>query len=288
MNSKLVKKAVCFALPCFALAGNCAPVSDQDKVANFNVQTSENVAQSQNIGFYGGIGLNTSWTKSDFGMHLNVNQDYFPYAGGYAGAKKTINKIGYNLFLGLDYNFNSNWFVAGEFDLNLNHAKHGHDFMDDEGIEIDPRQGDGKRISYVNVCHGNELGLSAKVGRHFDDCDLYGILGIATKQVGITYSFDDSNVNVYKDFSTNFKKRIYSFVAGAGVSKKISKHISCAMEYKYKIYGNANKSVDLVEPTKEVLGPNGAGGFLEHDIGPRNFKVKTDKHEISLRFIIGV
>lgn len=240
---------------------------------------------SDSFKFHAGVGLDTSWTKSDFGMRFDVNHDNFPGTGGYASNKKTINKIGGEFFAGLGYTFSTNWFITGEFNINIKHIKHKHDFKESEDVESDPYNNDDQRISYIDVNHSNELGLSARLGHHFNVCDLYGILGITTKQVNVTYSFDANHIDVRdgEDFSTNYKKRIYGIIIGAGAAKKVSKHISCALEYKCKLYGNANKDIDLRNETKTLFRLD-----EEHDTAPRNFRVKTDKHELSFRVVVNI
>ena len=132
---------------------------------------------------------------------------------------------------------------------------------------------DTDRVSYIKVRHGDEWGLSLKIGKEINCYSVYGILGATTKRVDIEYSLDGSNPDVIGDgFGINPKKRVWGAVFGLGGSKKINNRVSCSLEYKYKAYNSAKKNVDCVGLSRNAYG-------AAHDTSVRNFKVKSDKHE---------
>lgn len=249
-------------------------------VACSSVQ-AEQVASSNSVNFYAGASVAGSWTSSDFNMDYEVNTDYFSEAKPWAKHKESsIGRVGAGFHAGIKKKFNNNLFVAGEFGYTLSRAKHHHDFTDEEDTEIDTI---GSSMSYINVKHGDELALALKFGKNCNSFDFYGIVGVTTKDVEIEYaaSKDSSWVTENDQFSVSTKKRAWGAVFGVGGSKKINDKISCFLEYKYKLYNSAKKDVNCQAQTRDAWGtPTDPDDY--HDKSDRHFKVKSDKHEISL------
>lgn len=236
-------------------------------------------------GFYGGADLVNSWTSSDFHMDYSVVDvdEERSNVGPYANNKKNgISKFGVGLFAGVRKNFQNNYFLSGEISYIFSDTHHKKDFTQSEDAERFLNADDSERISYIDVKHGNELGLSLKFGKEFRSCGVYGILGMTTKEVEIKYGVDGTHTDLASGFEVNPKKRVYGAIFGLGVSKDVNERISCAFEYKYKTYGSAKKSVDCREASKKMNWGDA------HDDSDRNFKVRSDKHELALRFIINV
>ena len=80
---------------------------------------------------------------------------------------------------------------------------------------------------------------------------------------------------------TNHDKRVWGMVFGLGASRKINDTVSCSIEYKYKTYNSATKSVDWRKETADFFG-------RDHDTSDRDFKVKSDRHELSVGFTLNV
>lgn len=248
-------------------------------VSCLSVQAEEN-ASSNGLKFYAGASAVGSWTSSDFKMDYEINKDNFPNAQPWAKHKEnSIGRVGAGFAAGIKKKFSNNWFIGGELNYTLSRAKHHHDFVGTEDVETDDifRNHENDVISRVNVRHGDEWGLSLKFGKDCCSYDVYGILGLTTKNIEIEYSVDPDTYWVDHDdgFDTSKKKRAWGAVFGLGGSKKINNRISCSLEYRYKMYSSAKKSVDCrAEAEKAFVYP--------HDTSDRNFKVKSDKHELSL------
>lgn len=247
-------------------------------VSCLSVQAEEN-ASSNGLKFYAGASAVGSWTSSDFKMDYEVNKVDFPNAEPYAKHKEnSIGRVGAGFAAGIKKKFSNNWFVGGELGYTLSRAKHHHDFLVGEDIEIDNLNGhENDVISRVNIRHGDEWALSLKFGKDCCSYDVYGILGVTTKNIEIEYSLDANTYWVNRDngFDVPEKKRAWGAVFGLGGSKKINNRISCSLEYRYKMYNSAKKSVDCRALAEKA--------FEEpHDTSDRNFKVKSDKHELSL------
>ena len=248
-------------------------------VSCLSVQAEE-VASSNGLKFYAGASAVGSWTSSDFKMDYEVNKVDFSNAEPYAKHKEnSIGRVGAGFAAGIKKKFSNNWFVGGELGYTLSRAKHHHDFVGTEDVETDQvfRNHENDVISRVNVRHGDEWGLSLKFGKDCCSYNVYGILGVTTKNIEIEYSVDADTHWVNRDdgFDVSEKKRAWGAVFGLGGSKKINNRISCSLEYRYKVYNSAKKSVDCrAEAEKAFVYP--------HDTSDRNFKVKSDKHELSL------
>ena len=248
-------------------------------VSCLSVQAEEN-ASSNGLKFYAGASAVGSWTSSDFKMDYEVNKVDFSNAEPYAKHKEnSIGRVGAGFAAGIKKKFSNNWFVGGELGYTLSRAKHHHDFVGTEDVETDQvfRNHENDVISRVNVRHGDEWGLSLKFGKDCCSYNVYGILGVTTKNIEIEYSVDADTHWVNRDdgFDVSEKKRAWGAVFGLGGSKKINNRISCSLEYRYKVYNSAKKSVDCrAEAEKAFVYP--------HDTSDRNFKVKSDKHELSL------
>ena len=248
-------------------------------VSCLSVQAEE-IASSNGLKFYAGASAVGSWTSSDFKMDYEVDKDNFPNAQPWAKHKEnSIGRVGAGFAAGIKKKFGNTWFVGGELGYTLSRAKHHHDFLVGEDIEIDNHGGhENDVISRVNIRHGDEWALSLKLGKDCCSYDVYGILGVTTKNIEIEYSVDADTYWVTRDdgFDVSKKKRAWGAVFGLGGSKKITNKISCSLEYRYKMYNSAKKSVDCRALAEKAFG-NGV-----HDTSDRNFKVKSDKHELSL------
>lgn len=244
-------------------------------VSCLSVQAEE-VTSSNGLKFYAGASVVGSWTSSDFKMDYEVNKDIFSYAKPWAKHKESsIGRVGAGFAAGIKKKFGNNYFIGGELGYTLSRAKHGRDFFEADDTEFDA-VGDTDRVSRIEIRHGDEWSLSIKFGKEIDSYDVYGILGTTTKRVDIGYSLDGSNPDVTGEgFGINPKKRVWGAVFGLGGSKKINDRISCSLEYRYKVYNSAKNSVDCRDLTEKAYGGT-------HDISDRNFKVKSDKHELSL------
>lgn len=247
-------------------------------VACSSVQ-AEQVASSNSVNFYAGASVAGSWTSSDFNMDYEVDPN-----GAYNDAKthvtnkdNSIGRVGAGFHAGIKKKFKNNWFIAGEFGYTLSRAKHHHDFTYAEDYESANQGADlDDMVSYINVKHGDELALALKFGKDCNSFDIYGIVGVTTKDVNIEYAFDKNGIWGTPDdeFDVSTKERAWGAVLGLGGSKKINDRISCSLEYKYKLYNSAKKDVDCRTKVEQV--------FVGHDTSDRHFKVKSDKHEISL------
>lgn len=239
--------------------------------------------ESKPLAFYAGAGLVGSSTSSDFSMDYQVNGDHFPDARPYANHKeKHMGRIGGEVFVGVKSKCKKGWFWAAELSYGFTKNNHKHAFSELEDAEMDYAEEDPNPISNIDVKHGNEIGLVGKVGASVDVCNVYGILGVTTKEVEMKY-WTNAHTDVRTPFETNPKKRVYGAVFGLGVSKNVHNNVSCALEYKYKLYKNAKKDVDLRVPTSVAFVQN-----PPHDLSDRHFKVKSDKHEVSLKVAVNI
>ncbi len=242
---------------------------------------AEDVASSNGVNFYAGASLIGSLTSSDFKMDYEVDTDssasFFDSVPCAKHKKSSIARVGVGINAGIKKKFNSDWFIGSDLSYVFNRASHKHDFTMGEDLEVNDQYGLDEKISYVDVKHGDEVDLSLKFGREFKCYDVYGILGITTKQIKMRFGIDDSNALVCdgNGFEVNPKKRVWGAVFGLGGSRKINDRISCSLEYRYKVYSAAKKSVDCRALSSAAFAD-------EHDISDRNFKVKSDKHELSL------
>ena len=226
-----------------------------------------------------------SLTDSDFDMNYSVNRDKFPGANPSANNNKhSIGNVGGEFALGIRTKFKNDWFVGGELNYALKKVKHNRDFTeieDNEGIT----NADTDKMSNINLKYQHEYGFSFRFGKYFNDYDVYGICGATTKSVDIDYSLNGSNPHfnpAKADLTTNSSKRIYGMVFGLGASRKVNDNFSCSVEYKYKVYNSGTKSVDWRKETEDFF----ANG--QHDKSDRNFKVKSDSHELSFGFTLSV
>lgn len=238
---------------------------------------AEEIASSRGIDFYVGASAVGSWTDSDFKMNYTIDENYFPNTKPWANHKEyAISRVGAGFTAGIKKKFSNDWFVGGELGYTLSRAKHHHNFTTDEDLESDITGNENVIISRANIKHGDEWALSLKLGKDYKSYEIYGILGVSTKNIDIEYSVDADGywVEHGDGFDVSTKKRAWGAVFGLGGSKKINDRISCSLEYRYKVYNSAKKSVDcraLAEKAFDDL----------HDISERNFKIKSDKHELS-------
>ncbi len=240
-------------------------------------------AASNGVNFYAGVSAVGSCTSSDFNMDYEVNDGTpgFPNAKPWAKHKESsIGRVGAGFAVGVKKKFENGFFVGGEFDYTLSRATHHHDFtyredQEDSILNPDDSKWDGT-ISQINVKHGDELSLSLKFGKDCNSFDIYGIVGVTTKDVDIEYSLEKDTEWTVRDtgFDVSAKERAWGAVFGVGGSKKITDKISCFLEYKYKLYNSAKKDVDCRAESEEAFDD-------PHDKSDRHFKVKSDKHEIS-------
>lgn len=242
-------------------------------------QTCKNKKHNE---FYGGIGLVESLTSSTFKMNYESSDPFvIPYV---EHKKNNISKLSPELFVGFRHNFSNCWFYAAELSYNFGKSTHKADFTQKEDAELDYINPSDERISYIRVKHGHELGLTAKIGRDAGFCDIYGILGLSTKKIDITFGLDDSNNFVDHPLEVSPSKRVYGLIIGVGASKRLNDHLSCSMEYKYKVYNSAKKQLDMRESVDKSFDYRN----VTHDESDRTFKVHSDKHELSLRFSVNI
>jgi len=245
-------------------------------------------ADSSGVNFYAGVSAVGSWTSSDFKMDYEVNKSgTFANAVPHAYHKdNSIGRVGAGFAVGVKKKFENGFFVGGEFDYTLSRAKHHLGFTYEEDYES-PTSGaqPGDTVSYINVKHGDELALAFKFGKDCKSCDFYGIVGVTTKNVDIEYAFDEDGIWGTPDddeFDVSTKERAWGAVFGLGGSKKINDRISLSLEYRYKLYGSAKDDVDC--KAKSCTAFNGT----DHDTSDRHFKVKSDKHEVSLGITVNI
>ncbi len=246
-------------------------------VSCLSVQAEE-IASSNGLKFYAGASAVGSWTSSDFKMDYEVDKDNFPNAQPWAKHKEnSIGRVGAGFAAGIKKKFSNNWFVGGELNYTLSRAKHHHNFTAAEDMESDLPENESVLVSHADIRHGDEWALSLKFGKDWNSYDVYGILGVTTKNIEIGYSIDaDGNWVDHGDgFDVSKKKRAWGAVFGLGGSKKITNRVSCSLEYRYKVYNSAKKSIDCRALTEKAFA-------AQHDTSDRNFKVKSDKHELSL------
>jgi hypothetical protein len=244
---------------------------------------AEEITSSGGIDFYAGVAFVGSWTSSDFKMDYTIDKYNFRDTKPWANHKEnSIGRVGMGLTAGIKKRFENDWFIGGELNYIMSKAKHHHNFLESDDIEFKGIENTDRVISYAEIRHGDEWALSLKFGKNYKSYDVYGIFGTTTKQVEIKYGLDGTNIWVVGEpFEINPKKRVWGAVFGLGGSKKINDRISCFLEYRYKVYNSAKKSVDCRDLTEEAF--NGI-----HDTSERNFKVKSDKHELSLGVVFHV
>ncbi len=243
---------------------------------------------SKKVEFYCGAGLTQSFLNSKYSMDRKINRQI------YSGATEThsehkksgIGKLGYELFVGAI--IGSDWFIAPEFGVQLQHIKHRYDFPNKEDMEAAPFFTRGEEIvSRLNISYGNSYQFLLKLGKNFDSYKLYGIAGLETRLLKFDYALVHSSF--VNKVSFNFKKRLYAPVLGIGGSKRINDHVSVALEYKYKPYKNVNYSKDWIRGTQMgILGQVRviAGQEFRVDKSNRELKVKQSQHDISLRVVV--
>ena len=237
---------------------------------------AEEVVSSNGVSFYAGASMVSSWTSSDFKMDYTVDNFFDIKNPGSNHKKNSIGRVGVEFAAGVKKKFSNDWFVGSELNYTLSRATHDHDFNEIEAGETPEDTADTDRISFIQIKHGDEIGISFKFGKEFKCYEVYGILGATTKQVKIKYGLDGTNALITGNaFEINPKKRVWGAVFGLGGSKKITDKISCSLEYKYKLYNSAKKSIDCRGASSDAFG-------ADHDTSDRNFKVKSDKHELSL------
>ncbi len=223
---------------------------------------------------YGGAGLVGSILNSKVKMHytrgdgVNVNT---------AHRENHLGRVSGEMFLGVGSKRNNKTFWATEVSYNFSRHDHEHDFYKSKDqINGNPDPGPG-RISYIDAKHGSELGFSLKVGRKVDAYDVYGILGVTNKKVEFKYGLDSSHRDIPYASEVNPSKRVTGLTFGIGAGKNLSEEaacgldVTCGLEYKYKIYGSVKK-----------------GDVMPHYGWDRNFKDRSDKHEISFRVSVGM
>lgn len=222
-------------------------------------------------------------TNSDFGMHYSIDRGQYPDIGNTSANNKkhSIGNVGGEFALGIRKKFEDDWFLGGELNYSFKKAKHKRDLtpLEDEEGEANGRAG---RVSYINIKHENEYGFSFRFGKYFNGYDVYGICGATAKSVDVAYSLDGNQPGINaptNDITTTYDKRVWGMVFGLGASRKINNVISCSLEYKYKTYNSASKSVDWRRKTETFFGK-------PHDTSDRDFKVKSDSHELALGFTI--
>lgn len=245
--------------------------------ACFSVQAEASVSAYLRAAAVGAL------TNSDFDMSYSVDTNKFASANPSANNNKhSIGNVGGEFALGFRTKFKNDWFLGGEVNYCLKKVKHNHDFTeieDNEGITII----DTEKMSNIELKYQHEYGFSFRFGKYFNGYDVYGICGATTKNVDINYSLNGkhSGITPKNDLTFNSSKRIYGMVFGLGASRKVNDNFSCSMEYKYKVYNSATKSIDWRKETKAFFGQ-------DHDTSDRNFKVKSDSHELSLGFVLSV
>ena len=87
------------------------------------------------------------------------------------------------------------------------------------------------------------------------------------------------------EFDVSEKERVWGAVFGLGGSKKINDRISLSLEYRYKTYGSAKRDVDCKTASVNAFPPTQGA---THDTSDRHFKVKSDKHEVSLGITVNI
>lgn len=244
---------------------------------------------SKKVEFYCGAGLTQSFLNSKYSMDREVNHQVFFVDKIHSEHKKSgIGKLGYELFVGAI--IGSDWFIAPEFGVQLQHIKHRYDFPNGEGMEVTPYgTGDDEIVSRLNISYGNSYQFLLKLGKNFDSYRLYGIAGLETRLAKVDYAIVHSSF--VNGISFNFKKRLYAPVLGIGGSKRINDHVSVALEYKYKPYKNIDYSKDWIRGTQiGMLGrvPVINGREFRVDKSNRELKVKQSQHDIALRVVVNL
>lgn len=238
---------------------------------------AEEIASFGGVNFYVGGAVVGSLINSDFKMDYAVDS-YSALSIANPGINQkenSIGRIGMELLAGVKKIFSNNWVFGGEFNYVFSRTKYSRNLREIDDREIDDIESGNDNISYINVRHGDEIALSLKLGKEFNGHKVYGILGATTKQVEIKYGLDGTNIWVGGEpFEVNPKKRVWGAVFGLGGSRKLSNKISYFLEYKYKLYNSAKKNIDCRALTSEAF-------RIDHDASDRNFKVKSDKHELS-------
>lgn len=230
------------------------------------------------VKLYGGAGLVGSFLGSKFKMNYSSNVAANPYA---ESRENHLGRVGGEIFLGVGSKDNNELFWSTEVSYNFSRADHEHDFYNDQNSDGETKNGGNGRISYIDVNHGFELGLSLRLGRKLNAYDVYGILGLTNKKVEFKYGLDSAHSEVKVPIEINPSKRVTGVLVGVGVSKNFSHNISCGLEYKYKTYGNVKKDIDFRAESDAALS-------VGHDTSGRTFKDRSDKHEVALRVSIGV
>lgn len=257
-------------------------------------QTEAEETSEKLFNVYCGAGISENFTKSEYKMNFEVNDDNFPGGGGELKNDKNLHKVGYNLFLGIEGGEKFYW--ALETGANLSHAKHNKVFCGNESKEggsdtVNP-------VTNLNITHGNEYELVAKFGGNFHSWRGYGIAGIGVKKVGVRYDYypndafwnpdgsaERSEYGMYEDYPARESKTRCGFVIGAGIEKKVSDKFSVGLEYKYKAYKKLSFERDFRD-IPEMKGWGAGAAERQGDLSPRKYKVSAGAHSIALRVSI--
>lgn len=242
-------------------------------------------SQNKPVVCYGGLGLTASTTSSNFKMNYVPNWRCFmgtPYELNHN--RPHIKNVSGEIFVGVKSGCSRGFFWAIEANYGFSRVRHTKDFLGTEYCEITDSCRRSGRNSYINIKHGNELGLEVKLGGSINGYNIYSIAGATTKKIKLNYGLDTAHRHVLKPLEINSQKRVYGAIIGLGVSKNVTNKISCSLEYKYKIYGNANIDVDWKKATLPVFSNR---GYL-HDTTDRHFSVKSDRHEVSSKIAINI
>lgn len=248
-----------------------------------NSNSENRVPNNRSFVFFGGVGLTESFARSTFEMSYDADQDSYPSLNSYAKRKKSCSgKLGGEIFVGVKSNNKQGWFWGTELSYSLNRFNYNKDLSYDEDQEEFPlTEYKDCKVSNIKVKYGNELGMYFKLGRSFNSWDIYGIFGGTTRKVNLNYSVYAVPSTDHNRLETNFSSRIYGVALGMGVNKSVTDRVDCSLEYKYKIYGNADKNVDLINESAKGFG-------VDHDASARNFKIKTNVHELALKVSVNI
>lgn len=235
---------------------------------------------SKDIEVYFGVGLSQNFMNSKFLMNREVDLRNHLGRGDVRHEGIGIQKLGCELFVGLISG--SDWFIGPEFRVNLQHIRHRHTFLDNEDYELTRININGDVSSHIDIKYGNSYQLVLKFGKTFDDYRIYGIVGAERRSVSAYYRTDSRWL--VNQFYASSDKKLNSPVFGIGGSKRIRDNLSLALEYKYKLCNSWKFMRDWREGSSFSVFRRYQ--WLKADLTEREFEVKHQQHEVSLRVVV--
>lgn len=266
------------------VCGNLQAEKDKQQSSIKYLETlSSNASEIPNgyLYLYGGMSLIASSINSNFQMNYALNRVDFPQGRPYVNHKEdNLRKFDVGVVAGIQKDLSKNFFLAVEGTFTHGTTRHQRDFTQAEDAEIDYTDDSKQKISHIDIEHKDEFGLLLKAGPRVTPYEFYGIFGVSTKQVKIGYELNQNHDAITSAFSKYSQDRVLGTIIGFGLAREITKQVSCALDYKYKMYNRAKVSLSVDDSSFN------SETEMPHDASARNLEVDSRKHELSLSIAV--